>query len=69
VVSAAARLANCGILARDQSYETIHVAVFTCSAAEYEHRLHLGTKAVYHLEAFVAKFMSIYKKFLLGLLE
>ena len=33
-------------------------------AAYYEHRLQLGQKAVYHLEAFVAKFMSIYKRFL-----
>jgi len=33
-------------------------------AAGYEHRLHLGSKAIYHLEAFVAKFMSIYKKFI-----
>lgn len=33
-------------------------------AAYYEHRLQLGTKAIYHLEAFVAKFMSIYKRFL-----
>uniref|UniRef100_A0A8C1ARW5 Replication factor C subunit 3 n=1 Tax=Cyprinus carpio carpio TaxID=630221 RepID=A0A8C1ARW5_CYPCA len=33
-------------------------------AAYYEHRLHLGNKAVYHLEAFVAKFMAIYKKFM-----
>ena len=33
-------------------------------AAFYEHRLQLGTKAIYHLEAFVAKFMSVYKRFL-----
>ncbi|XP_035682492.1 replication factor C subunit 3-like [Branchiostoma floridae] len=33
-------------------------------AAYYEHRLQLGSKSIYHLEAFVAKFMSIYKKFL-----
>lgn len=33
-------------------------------AAYYEHRLQLGTKAIYHLEAFVAKFMSVYKRFL-----
>ncbi|XP_043929162.1 replication factor C subunit 3 isoform X2 [Protopterus annectens] len=33
-------------------------------AAFYEHRLQLGSKAIYHLEAFVAKFMSIYKKFM-----
>ena len=32
-------------------------------AAEYEHRLTKGNKAIYHLEAFVAKFMSIYMKF------
>ena len=33
-------------------------------AAYYEHRLQLGQKAIYHLEAFVAKFMAIYKRFL-----
>lgn len=34
------------------------------SAAFYEHRLQQGQKAIYHLEAFVAKFMAIYKRFL-----
>jgi replication factor C subunit 3/5 len=33
-------------------------------AAFYEHRLQLGQKAIYHLEAFVAKFMAIYKRFM-----
>lgn len=33
-------------------------------AAKYEHQMHLGTKPVYHIEAFIAKFMSIYKRFL-----
>lgn len=33
-------------------------------AAFYEHRLQLGSKAIYHLEAFVAKFMAVYKKFM-----
>nr|XP_042698738.1 replication factor C subunit 3 isoform X3 [Chrysemys picta bellii] len=33
-------------------------------AAFYEHRLQLGSKAIYHLEAFVAKFMALYKKFM-----
>lgn len=33
-------------------------------AAQYEHQLRLGTKSVYHIEAFIAKFMCIYKKFL-----
>ena len=32
-------------------------------AAYYEHRLNKGNKAIYHLEAFVAKFMAIYMKF------
>lgn len=32
-------------------------------AAEYEHRLTQGNKAIYHLEAFVAKFMSLYMRF------
>ncbi len=32
-------------------------------AAEYEHRLTKGSKEIFHLEAFVAKFMSIYMKF------
>ena len=32
-------------------------------AAEYEHRLQMGSKAIYHIEAFIAKIMSIYKRF------
>lgn len=39
-------------------------AEVTSMAAHYEHRIHQGNKAIYHLEAFVAKFMSIYKRFL-----
>ena len=39
-------------------------AEVTQLAAHYEHRIQLGSKAIYHLEAFVAKFMSIYKRFL-----
>jgi replication factor C subunit 3/5 len=34
------------------------------TAAYYEHRLQMGQKAIYHLEAFVAKFMAIYKRFM-----
>ena len=33
-------------------------------AAFYEHRIALGSKEIFHLEAFVAKFMAIYKKYL-----
>ncbi|XP_043214816.1 replication factor C subunit 3-like [Amphibalanus amphitrite] len=36
----------------------------TAEAAAYEHRLNLGSKHIYHLEAFVAKFMARYKRFL-----
>jgi len=33
-------------------------------AAFYEHRITQGNKEIFHLEAFVAKFMCIYKKFM-----
>ena len=33
-------------------------------AAFYEHRIALGSKEIFHLEAFIAKFMAIYKKYL-----
>ncbi|EDQ86965.1 uncharacterized protein MONBRDRAFT_38211 [Monosiga brevicollis MX1] len=33
-------------------------------AAEYEHRLQSGRKEIFHLEAFTAKFMALYKGFL-----
>jgi replication factor C subunit 3/5 len=32
-------------------------------AAFYEHRISLGSKEIFHLEAFIAKFMAIYKKY------
>lgn len=35
-------------------------------AAYYEHRMRQGQKAIFHLEAFIAKFMSIYKAFLIA---
>lgn len=35
-------------------------------AAYYEHRMRLGQKAIFHIEAFVARFMSIYKEFLIA---
>jgi len=39
-------------------------AEVVAAAAFYEHRLQQGQKAIYHLEAFVAKFMAIYRRFL-----
>jgi replication factor C subunit 3/5 len=34
-------------------------------AAFYEHRITQGSKEIFHLEAFVAKFMCLYKKFMM----
>lgn len=34
------------------------------AASVYEHRLQLGQKAIYHIEAFIIKFMAMYKKFM-----
>ncbi|KAH9276924.1 hypothetical protein BASA83_000436 [Batrachochytrium salamandrivorans] len=36
-------------------------------AADYEHRLRLGNKAIFHLEAFVAKCMSTYGQYLIDI--
>lgn len=36
-------------------------------AAFYEHRLQKGQKPILHLEAFVAKFMSVYKRYVINL--
>ncbi|KAJ3044922.1 Subunit of heteropentameric Replication factor C (RF-C) [Rhizophlyctis rosea] len=36
-------------------------------AAEMEHRMRMGNKAIFHLEAFAARVMSIYKKYLVDL--
>ncbi len=36
-------------------------------ASYYEHRLRIGSKDIFHLEAFVAKFMAMYKRYLITL--
>ncbi len=46
-------LANCD--------ETLKLQI-TILAAEYEHRLRQGSKEIFHIEAFVAKFMCIYQQ-------
>jgi len=38
-------------------------------AAYYEHRIQLGSKPIYHLEAFVAKFMALYRRFLVEMVN
>lgn len=35
------------------------------AAAFYEHRIATGSKDIFHLEAFIAKFMALYKKYLI----
>jgi replication factor C subunit 3/5 len=34
------------------------------AAANYEHKLQLGSRPIYYLEAFVARFMALYKGFI-----
>ncbi|KAA8650744.1 replication factor C subunit 5 [Aspergillus tanneri] len=36
-------------------------------SAFYEHRIKQGSKVIFHLEAFVAKFMRIYESYLMGM--
>lgn len=38
-------------------------------AASYEHRLQSGSKAVYHIEAFIANFMKSYKEWMISMTE
>ncbi|KAI5815688.1 P-loop containing nucleoside triphosphate hydrolase protein [Pyronema omphalodes] len=38
-------------------------------SAFYEHRLHIGSKVIFHLEAFVAKFMRILEGYLMGMAD
>ena len=35
-------------------------------AAYFEHRMNEGSKAIIHMEAFVANFMAVYKKYLIS---
>lgn len=36
-------------------------------SAFYEHRIRMGTKVIFHLEAFVAKFMRILEEYLMSM--
>ena len=35
-------------------------------AADYEHRMRIGSKPIFHLEAFCAKIMSVYAGYLMS---
>jgi replication factor C subunit 3/5 len=51
---------KCDVEVKSQIYEF---------ASLYEFRMQLGSKQIYHLEAFVAHFMMIYKRFLMQTAE
>ena len=36
-------------------------------AAHYEHRIRVGQKPIFHLEAFAAKFMSLYRAWMVSM--
>lgn len=38
-------------------------------ASEYQHRMIRGSKPIFHLEAFAARFMAVYKKYIESSLE
>ncbi|EEB05269.1 DNA replication factor C complex subunit Rfc5 [Schizosaccharomyces japonicus yFS275] len=44
----------------------LHAPIIS-SAANYEHRIHMGNKSIFHLEAFVAFFMKLYAMSLMGM--
>lgn len=53
----------CKVLDDSLKHELAHWAAY------YEHRIRLGSKDIFHLEAFVAKFMAIYKRWLIAMFE
>jgi len=53
----------CKSLDDDLKHEVAHWAAF------YEDRMVTGSKEIFHLEAFLAKFMSLYKQFLISMFE
>ena len=44
-------------------HEVVHWAAF------YEHRVQTGSKEIFHLEAFVARFMSLYKTYIVNMVS
>lgn len=46
--------------------DTLKAEVIMWSAF-YEHRIRMGSKVIFHLEAFVAKFMRIIESYLMGM--
>jgi len=53
----------CKNLDDELKYDVIEAAAF------YDHRLALGNKDIFHLEAFIAKYMAIYKNYLNALFD
>lgn len=52
-----------------QSIDQSEKSRLLSDAAEYEFRIQQGQKAIFHLEAFVARFMCSYKKFIAQMCE
>ena len=50
----------------NQSEREMLAADIARAAADYDHRLKLGQKEIFHIEAFIAEFMMMYKRFLLS---
>jgi len=51
----------CKSLDDELKHEVVHWAAF------YEARMASGSKEIFHLEAFVARFMALYKQYLVNL--
>lgn len=54
------------LIARPEVDDTLKADVVRW-ASFYEHRIKLGSKVIFHLEAFVAKFMRIFEGYLVGM--
>jgi replication factor C subunit 3/5 len=54
------------LVARPEVDESLKAEVVKW-ASFYEHRIKLGSKVIFHLEAFVAKFMRVFEGYLVGM--
>ena len=57
----------CWKLCENKQVDEVLKAEVVKWASFYEHRIRLGSKVIFHLEAFVAKFMRIFEGYLLGM--
>ena len=57
----------CWKLCENKQVDEVLKAEVVKWASFYEHRIRLGSKVIFHLEAFVAKFMRIFEGYLMGM--